>query len=131
MRGKLFFRRALFVFLIGFVLVSCGSSRSKHNLTPYKSKAIAVYYHDKYNGCKTASGTIFSNKEFTAAHKTLAFGTKLRVTNIQNNKSVDVVVTDRGPFTKGREIDLSKRAFNIIAADSAAGLLYVKIEILH
>lgn len=70
----------------------------------------ASYYADKFNGRKTASGQIFSNSKLTAAHKTLKFGTKVKVTNLKNSKSVIVTINDRGPFVKGRIIDLSKAA---------------------
>ena len=74
----------------------------------YKENAHASYYHDKFNGRKTASGEKFDNNLYTAAHKTLKFGTKIRVTNTVNDSSVIVTVNDRGPFVKGRELDLSK-----------------------
>lgn len=89
---------------------------------------IATYYHDKFNGRKTASGKVFSNNELTAAHKTLPFGTKLRVTNIDNDESVIVTVTDRGPFVKGKTLDLSKKAFMEITTHKGRGNLNVKIE---
>lgn len=95
----------------------------------YKQNAHASYYHDKFDGRKTASGTRFDNSKLTAAHKKLPFGTKLRITNEKNNKSVIVEVTDRGPFIKGREIDLSKQAFTDIAANIKSGLVNVTIEI--
>ena len=66
----------------------------------FKSKVEASYYADKFNGKKTASGAIFSNSKLTAAHRTLAFGTKVKVTNTANNKSVEVEINDRGPFKK-------------------------------
>lgn len=94
------------------------------------NQAQASYYHDKFNGRKTASGDLFSNKEYTAAHKTLAFGTKVRVTNLSNNKEVIVEINDRGPFTKGRQLDLSKKAFMEIAKNKNHGTLKVKIEVL-
>ncbi len=75
----------------------------------------ASYYHDKFNGRKTASGEIFDNNKFTAAHKTLKFGTLLKVTDVTTNKSVVVKVNDRGPFVKGRDLDLSKVAFEQIS----------------
>lgn len=74
----------------------------------------ASYYHDKHHGKKTASGVIYSRDSLTCAHKTLPFGTKLLVTNLSNNKQIIVTVNDRGPFIKGREIDLSYRAANSI-----------------
>ena len=70
----------------------------------------ASYYHDKFHGRTTASGTIFNQNEMTCAHKTLPFGTKLEVTNLSNNKTVIVTVTDRGPFIEGRHLDLSYAA---------------------
>lgn len=99
------------------------------NYKLYKQNAHASYYHDKFDGRKTASGTRFDNSKLTAAHKKLPFGTKLKVTNEKNNKSVIVEVTDRGPFIKGREIDLSKQAFIEIAANIKSGLVNVTIEI--
>ena len=100
------------------------------NLTLHKKNAHASYYHNKFNGRRTASGTKFNNEKYTAAHRKLAFGTKVKVTNEVNGKSVIVTITDRGPFTKGREIDLTRRAFMDIAANKNAGNLKVTIEIL-
>ena len=76
----------------------------------YKENVVASYYADKFNGRRTASGEIFDMNGYTAAHKTLPFGTVLRVTNLENGKSVNVRVNDRGPFVQGREIDVSKAA---------------------
>lgn len=94
----------------------------------YKKGVHASYYADKFNGRKTASGKRFSNKKYTAAHRKLPFGTILRVTNEANGQCVLVEVTDRGPFTRGREIDLSKRAFMEIAGNKNSGGIIVKIE---
>ncbi|UUV22144.1 septal ring lytic transglycosylase RlpA family protein [Flavobacterium sp. CBA20B-1] len=90
----------------------------------------ASYYHDKFNGRKTASGAIFSNKKYTAAHKTLPFGTKVRVTNLRNDREIIVEINDRGPFVKGRKLDLSKTAFMDLASNKGRGVLPVKIEVL-
>ena len=98
---------------------------------PFKEKVHASYYHDKFNGRKTASGELFSNDAYTAAHKTLKFGTKLKITNTVNDSSVVVTVNDRGPFIKGREIDLSKKAFMEIAKFKSRGYLIVNIEIIE
>lgn len=100
------------------------------NIVLYKENAHASYYHDKFTGRKTASGKIFNNNELTCAHKTLSFGTKLKVTSIKTGKSVIVTVTDRGPFTKGRDIDLSKKAFMNIAPNKYGGHIRVDIEII-
>lgn len=96
----------------------------------YKTNVIAVYYHDKFNGRKTASGAIFDNSKQTAAHRTLPFGTKLKVINRANGKWIYVTVNDRGPFNKGREIDLTKRAFMDITDNKNKGELLVDIEIV-
>ena len=79
-------------------------------LSVYKSSAVASYYADKYHGRKTSNGETFNMYDLTAAHKTLPFNTKVKVTNLSNGKSVIVRINDRGPFVKGREIDLSKAA---------------------
>jgi len=101
------------------------------NLKLYKENAHASYYHDKFDGRKTASGVKFDNSKLTAAHKKLPFGTKLKITNEKNDKSVIVVVTDRGPFVNGREIDLSKKAFMDITSNKKSGVVFVKIEIIE
>ncbi|KGO90330.1 septal ring lytic transglycosylase RlpA family protein [Flavobacterium suncheonense] len=97
---------------------------------PYKRGVHASYYHDKFNGRKTASGKRFDNSKLTAAHKKLPFGTKVRVTNPVNKKSVIVTITDRGPFTRGREIDLTKKAFTEITHAKGRGFLDVDLEIV-
>lgn len=94
----------------------------------YKKSAHASYYANKFNGKRTASGKKFSNNKYTAAHRKLPFGTILRVTNEANGQCVLVEVTDRGPFSRGREIDLSKRAFMEIADNKNSGSMIVKIE---
>ncbi|WP_194972428.1 septal ring lytic transglycosylase RlpA family protein [Aquiflexum lacus] len=70
----------------------------------------ASFYHDKYHGRQTANGEIYRKGKLTAAHKTLPFGTKVKVTNLQNGKKVKVRINDRGPFVGERIIDLSKKA---------------------
>ena len=100
-------------------------------LTFYKKSSHASYYADKFNGRRTASGRKFDNEKYTAAHRKLPFGTMLRITNESSGLSVDVEVTDRGPFTKGREIDLSKKAFMEIARNRGRGFLLVTIQIIE
>lgn len=70
----------------------------------------ASYYADKFIGRTTANGERFNQKKRTAAHKTLPFGTKVKVTNLANGKKVKVRINDRGPYIQGRIIDLSKKA---------------------
>jgi rare lipoprotein A len=90
---------------------------------------IASYYADKFHGNKTANGEIFDQKDFTAAHKTLPFGTKVLVTNLENNKSVIVRINDRGPFVRGRVIDLSRTAAEELDMIKS-GVVEVEIRIL-
>lgn len=70
----------------------------------------ASYYADKFQGRRTANGEIFRQRKKTAAHRTLPFGTKVTVKNLANGRKVKVRINDRGPFAKGRIIDLSKKA---------------------
>lgn len=95
----------------------------------YTESGIASFYGDKHQKRKTASGEVYRHDLKTAAHRKLPFGTVLQVTNPKNGKRVVVKVNDRGPFVKGRIIDLSKSAFNTIGSTSA-GLLEVEIEVL-
>ena len=97
----------------------------------YKKNVEASHYSDKLNGRRTASGQVFSNKKYTAAHKTLKFGTKVKVTNLANNKSVIVTINDRGPHTRNREIDLAKRPFLDISHNNGRSLLRVSLEIIE
>lgn len=94
------------------------------------SKGVAAIYADRFNGRKTSSGQRFSQRALTAAHKTLPLGTTVRVTNVRNNQSVDVVVNDRGPWHKGRVIDLSAAAAGKIGM-LRAGVALVKLEIVN
>lgn len=87
----------------------------------------ASYYADKFEGKKTASGATFHQRKLTAAHKTLPFGTKIKVTNVTTGKTVKVKVNDRGPFVAGRIIDLSKRAAEKIGLVQK-GILQVEIK---
>lgn len=122
-----------FVLLFGlFILVlsSCSkrtsASRSSSNRSGSET-GYASYYGNEFNGRKTASGEIFRQSNLTAAHKKLAFGTKVRVTNLANGKTVTVRVNDRGPFIANRIIDLSKSAANKIDM-VGAGVAKVKIK---
>lgn len=113
-------------------LGGCSASKNTNNSTKgnYKTDVTASYYHKKFNGKRTASGERFHNLGMTAAHKSLPFNTKVKVTNVKNKKSVKVRINDRGPFSKGREIDLSKKAFMKIADHKNDGLLQVDIKII-
>ncbi|ASM50580.1 rare lipoprotein A [Pseudoalteromonas espejiana DSM 9414] len=89
----------------------------------------ASYYANKYHGRTTASGETFSQSAATAAHLDFAFGTKVKVTNLANNKSVIVRINDRGPYVRGRVIDLSLGMFKKIA-DPKVGIIDVSVSVL-
>ncbi len=76
----------------------------------YSEIGMASYYGPEFHGRPTASGTTYRSGGMTAAHRTLPFGTRVRVTNLSNGRSVVVTVTDRGPQRRERIVDLSKRA---------------------
>jgi len=87
----------------------------------------ASWYGPALDGKETASGETFDQKKLTAAHRTLPLGTKAVVTNLENGQSVEVKINDRGPYAKGRKIDLSHAAAEKIGM-SAQGVAKVKIE---
>jgi rare lipoprotein A len=89
----------------------------------------ASYYADKFEGRPTASGEKYKHSKLTAAHKSLPFGTIVKVTNVKNGKSVEVRINDRGPYVDGRVIDLSKSAAEKIDLIHA-GIADVKIDII-
>ena len=89
----------------------------------------ASWYGGKFDGKKTASGNTFDQNDFTAAHRTLPFGTKVKVTNLENGKSVDVEITDRGPFSQNRIIDLSHAAAKALEIKEN-GTAKVRVEAL-
>ncbi len=113
-------------------LTGCTSipAESPENLVGTRESGKASYYAMKYQFRTTASGERYNHFSSTAAHRTLPFGTKVRVTNTANNKSVVVKINDRGPFIDGRVIDLSRSAFDEIA-DLELGVIKVTTEIIR
>src|SRR5437899_94331 len=87
----------------------------------------ASYYGDEFEGRKTASGQSYDASELTAAHRTLPFGTQVQIKNLENGKTVKVVVNDRGPFVAGRMIDISKKAALQLGMLNS-GLAWVKVR---
>ncbi len=112
----------------GILKDTISSIEPPRKLKLYKKSVHASYYADKFNGKRTTSGVRFSNSGYTAAHKKFPFGTKLKITNESNGKSVIVEVIDRGPFVRSREIDLTKKAFMEIATNKGSGSMIVTIE---
>ncbi|MBA7479006.1 Endolytic peptidoglycan transglycosylase RlpA [subsurface metagenome] len=96
-------------------------------LSAYEQEGLASWYGGKFQGRQTANGEIFDTNKFTAAHKTLAFGTVVKVTNLENGKSTVVRINDRGPFIPGRIIDLSRAAAVAIGL-AGKGVAKVRVE---
>jgi rare lipoprotein A len=96
----------------------------------FYQKGVASYYSDKLHGRKTASGERYNKKAMTAAHRKLPFDTQVKVTNARTGQSVVVRINDRGPFTKGRVIDVSRAAAAQIGMLSS-GTADVVIEVLE
>ncbi|MCF8383534.1 MAG: septal ring lytic transglycosylase RlpA family protein [Chlorobium sp.] len=94
------------------------------------SEGKASYYANQFHGKKTANGETFNMNELTAAHPSLPFGTRVRVTNLRNGKDVIVRINDRGPFVKGRIIDLSAEAAKEIGL-FRAGTAQVRVEAIN
>lgn len=91
-------------------LISCNSRPPVVREPVYKAVGLASYYGRKFHGRRTASGERYDMHAMTAAHPALAFGSRVEVTNLENGRKVKVRINDRGPFIKGRIIDLSYAA---------------------
>jgi peptidoglycan lytic transglycosylase len=125
--------------LLAFAIWSFGGSAAISPVTktsrPRLSAAaietgIASYYGAKFHGRPTASGEIFNMNDLTAAHPRLAFGTRVKVTNLENRRSVMVRINDRGPFIHGRVIDLSQAAATELQMVKR-GLAQAKLEVVE
>ncbi len=111
----------LFVFLC-LLLAGCGSSKR------FTQEGQASFYSNKLQGNKMANGEPYRPGRLTAAHRTLPFGTKLKVTNLKNGKKIKVKITDRGPYSKGRILDVSMAAAERLDMVKA-GVAPVKIKV--
>jgi rare lipoprotein A len=112
--------RTILLLFLCIGLASCSS-----RVTTQTGKA--SFYASSFNGKKTASGEKFRSSKKTAAHRTIPFGTKVKVTNLKTGKSVKVKINDRGPHVSGRVIDLSRKAARKIDMIDQ-GVANVKIE---
>ncbi len=112
-------------------VTACSQNNAPHN--PGTSKQVFVglasFYDGKFDGKPTASGESYDPTQMTAANRTLPFGTRVRVTNLENNKSVIVTISDRGPQQADRIIDLSFAAAQQLNMLSA-GVVKVRVEVL-
>lgn len=111
--------KCVLAILLATSMVACGKKITESGR--------ASYYADKFQGRKTANGETFRQSGKTAAHKTLPFGTKVTVKNLNNGKTVKVRINDRGPFVAGRIVDLSKKAAKKIDMVNA-GVVPVEIR---
>lgn len=105
------------------------SSRSTSAAGGTTQRGEASYYADKFEGRQTASGEVYTHQKRTAAHRTLPFGTRVRVTRLDTGAEVVVRINDRGPFKRGRIIDLSRSAAQAIDL-IAVGVADVEIQVL-
>jgi rare lipoprotein A len=130
----------MFVFALAVALsifTGCARKTSAHVPSPVKparvgetETGIASWYGVPYNGRRSANGEIYDMAKLTAAHRTLPFDTWVEVTNLVNNKHVDVRITDRGPFVTGRIIDLSLAAAREIDM-VGSGIVRVRIRVIR
>lgn len=113
--------------------LGCSSTSPDPGVTEVTARSVetgmASYYADKFHGRKTANGEVYDQNKMTAAHRTLPFGTRVRVTNLENTRSVELRINDRGPFVEGRIIDVSFRAAQELDF-VRAGLVRVRVEVL-
>ncbi len=123
--------KLVFISVLSVILTACSTAPNKINSqqSDISEQGKASFYADKYHGRTTASGERFSQQAATAAHLKLPFGTRVNVTNIANNKSVVVKINDRGPYIRGRIIDLSKAMFEKIA-DPKVGVIDVTVTVI-
>ena len=115
-------RNVLSTWIVLLLLLSTAASA-------LEQEGLASWYGGKFQGRQTASGEIFDTDEFTAAHKSLPFGTIVKVTNLENGKTTVVRINDRGPFVPGRIIDLSRAAAAAIGL-AGKGVAKVRIQVL-
>lgn len=126
-----------YLFIAFILLQSCSSltrfSTSSQNGDSHRQAnvfyGLASYYSDEFEGRQTANGDIYNKNKLSAAHRTLGFGTMLKVRNLQNNLTTIVVVNDRGPFVQGRIIDLSRAAAEQIGMIEQ-GIVEVEVTII-
>lgn len=118
--------RLLLIAITSLLLSAC-ASQGKVAPDGYRAEGKASYYGARHHGNKTASGERFDQNALTAAHRNLPFGSLVRVTNLRNDKSVVVRINDRGPYSKGRIIDLSHKAAAQIDM-LRAGVVPVRVE---
>lgn len=117
------------LYLLALIILLSSCARMKYFPSGNVQTGLASWYGPGFHGKTTSSKEIFNMYDLTAAHRTLPFGTHVMVTNLDNGKSAIVRINDRGPFIKGRIIDLSYAAANMLGM-IGEGVVTVKIEVL-
>ena len=112
-----------------FMLAACASPGVSRSAGGHQMAGIASWYGGKFHGRRTASGEIYDQNAMTAAHRSLPFGTRVRVVNLENGRAVVLRITARGPFVRGRVIDVSRRAANRLGFRTK-GLARVEIQVV-
>ena len=108
----------------------CATSGSRSSaVRPAVEVGEASYYASRFHGRPAASGVAYDERRLTAAHRTLPFGTRVRVTNLANGRSVVVTITDRGPVRRDRVIDVSRRAAHILGFERS-GIARVRVKVV-
>ncbi|MCY1284397.1 Endolytic peptidoglycan transglycosylase RlpA [compost metagenome] len=127
------FRSLIWLPLLALLLAGCstspfggGGGDTGHD---YRAEGKASYYGARHHGKRTASGERFNQNALTAAHRTLPFGTRVRVTNLRNDRTVVVRINDRGPYGRGRIIDVSHKAAEVLGM-IRSGVVPVRVESL-
>lgn len=124
------YRFSLFVAVLSLLLLSSAPVFAQPAVAlGHTEVGIASFYHDRFHGRTTANGERFDQRAYSAAHRSLPFGTQVRVTRVDNGRSVVVTINDRGPFKKGRVVDLSRQAARQLGMIDQ-GLAKVKVEVL-
>ena len=119
-----------FTLVIIMMISAFGNYSFTENTSDAKKTSYASFYHDKFNGKKTASGEIFDNDKLTAANRTLPFGTMGAVTNLNHGKEVVVKINYRGAYHSSRALDMAKAAFDEIGV-LACGKIPIEYEVIE
>lgn len=131
--------RAVLIASLCILLAACAAPAARHGRSDFRPAAgpaagysqtgLASWYGRPFHGRQTASGERYDMNKMTAAHRKLPFGTRVRVTNLANGRSVVLTINDRGPFKRGRIIDVSRRAAGKLGF-LKQGLIRVRVEAL-
>ena len=123
---------SLLLVVVAVFAVGCasGSTVTSPDGSDHRVEGQASWYGEKFHGRQTASGEVYDMYAYTAAHRTLPFGTRVRVRSVENGKTVVVRITDRGPFVDGRIIDVSYAAARDLGM-VRAGVVDVELEVIN